>query len=108
MLTSKHRVRPIGKNLLVKPELPPKKTASGIHIPDNAKNKPLIGTVLAIGDGKTESKYVGEWPPDEIGVKKGSIVIFDRFAGVELMVDDLKEEEWPRLLHIDEVRGVVE
>lgn len=107
MLTSKHRVRPIGKNLLVAPELPPKKMGS-IIVPDNAKNKPLIGRVLAIGDGLSESKYVGNWPPDELGIKKGTIIVFDRFAGIELMVDDLKEEEWPRLLHIDEVKGVVD
>lgn len=107
MLTSKHRVRPVGKQLLVTPVQPTKKIGS-IIVPETAKNKPLLGKVRAIGDGLTESKYVGQWPPDEIGIKIGSIIVFDRFAGVELPVDDLQEIEYPRLIHIDEVRGVLE
>jgi chaperonin GroES len=108
MLTSKSKVRPIGKYLLVSP-VPAADTMRGrIIVPETAKTKPLLGVVMAIGDGKTESKYVGEWPPSEIGIEKGTTVVFGRFDGTELPVDDLEEKDWPRLLHVDEIKGVLE
>ncbi|OGR24405.1 MAG: hypothetical protein A2139_02925 [Desulfobacca sp. RBG_16_60_12] len=108
MLTSRDTVKPVGKQLLVRPLEAMKISKGGIVIPDTAKNKPLLGKVIAVGDGLSESKYVGKWPPTEIGIEVGTTVIFDRFAGVELPVDDLPEIEFPRLIHIDEVRGVLE
>lgn len=108
MLTSKSKVRPIGKYLLVAP-LRVSDTIRGIIIvPETAKSKPLLGKVVAIGDGKTESKYVGKWPPTEIGIVKGTTVVFGRYDGLELPVDDMEEKDWPRLLFIDEVKGVLE
>lgn len=105
-LTSKTRVRPMGQRLLVKP-IPDSEymgKAGIIVTPEKAETKSTVGVVLALGDGQQDSNFTGTWPP----LKKGDIVVYDRFAGVELCMDDEPEKLWPRILGIDEILAVVE
>lgn len=73
---SKTNVRPLGENVLVKPEKAEKKTSAGIYLPENAsEERPQQGKVIAVGDS------------DEITVKKGQSVIFARYGGSEVKID---------------------
>jgi chaperonin GroES len=65
-------IKPLADRVLVEPTAAETKTASGIYIPDSAKEKPLHGTIVAIGDS------------EDINVKVGDKVIYTRYAGTEL------------------------
>ncbi len=69
--------KPLGSRVLVSRNEEPTKTASGIIIPDNAKEKPLEGKVIAV------SKTVEE--RGEIAV--GDVVVFGKYAGTEIAID---------------------
>ena len=72
-------IQPIGDRLLVEPAQAETKTASGIIIPDSAKEKPLHGKVLAIGGGVTEAN-----------IKVGDMVMYGRYSGTELEFEGQK------------------
>ncbi len=77
--------KPLMDRVLVEPMEMEEKTESGIIIPDTAKDKPQQGTVVEVGD-------------DVELVKKGDVVVFEKYAGNELKIDDkkfiiLKEDE---------------
>ena len=74
-------IKPLADRVLLKPAAAEEKTVSGIIIPDNAKEKPLKGEVIATGDGTKDEKMV---------VKKGDEVLFGKYAGTELEVDGEK------------------
>jgi chaperonin GroES len=65
-------IKPLADRVLVEPTAAETKTASGIYIPDSAKEKPLQGTIVAIGDS------------EDINVKVGDKVIYTRYAGTEI------------------------
>lgn len=99
-------VLPLGARVMVKP-IPEDEyagTSKLIVRPDVAKNKPLIGRVIAIGEGhKWDSGYKGEWPPVEVG----DVVIYGRYAGYELAMEDEPEVLWPRVMGVEELLGKV-
>ncbi|MBE6218702.1 MAG: co-chaperone GroES [Alistipes sp.] len=68
-------VKPLSDRVLVKPNPAEEKTASGLFIPDTAKEKPLMGKVVAVGPGTAEIK---------MEVKVGDMVIYGKYAGTEL------------------------
>ncbi|MDD2243978.1 MAG: co-chaperone GroES [Dysgonamonadaceae bacterium] len=74
-------IRPLADRVLVKPVEAEEKTASGIIIPDSAKEKPLKGKVLAIGNGTKDEEMV---------VKEGDTVLYGKYAGTEIELDDVK------------------
>lgn len=74
-------IKPLADRVLVKPAAAEEKTASGIIIPDSAKEKPLKGEVLAIGTGTKDEEMV---------VKVGDIVLYGKYAGTELELDGEK------------------
>lgn len=82
--------QPLGKRVLVERVEETKTTATGIIIPDNAKEKPLSGEVKAIG---TEVE----------GVKVGDKVFFKKYGGTEINLD----EKSYLVLEIDDVLGVI-
>lgn len=105
-LTSKIVVRPFGQKLSILPIGTQTVTKGGIHIPDSAQNKPMmLARVLAIGDGHEDSSYSGKWPPP--GIKRGTLLIVGRFAGVEIPLTDRPETQWPRVINVAEILGVV-
>ena len=80
------KVQPLGNHVLVRPEPAQDKSKGGIIIPDNAKQKPLIGEVLEVGPGAMGSD--GKVVP--LTVKKGDKVLYTRYAGSE--IKDLGED----------------
>lgn len=65
--------------VLVKPQEAEEKTSSGIIIPDSAKEKPQQGSVVLVGAAKKD---------EEMEVKKGDVVLYGKYAGQELFIDD--------------------
>lgn len=85
--------KPLGQRVLVQRVEEDQKTASGIIIPDNAKEKPLTGSVKAV------SKEVSE----EGEVKEGDTVVFAKYSGTEIKLDG---EEY-LVMNIDDILGVL-
>ncbi len=86
-MVKKLNIKPLFDNVLIKPLEAEAKTASGIILPDSAKEKPQIGLVMAIGTGKIGPK--GEKHP--IVVKVGQKVMYKKWGGNEVKVG---HEEW--------------
>lgn len=74
-------IRPLHDRVLVKRSEAEGKTPSGIIIPDNAKEKPVEGTVIAVGAGKRAQS--GELVP--LDVKAGDRVLFSKYSGSEIV-----------------------
>jgi chaperonin GroES len=77
------QIRPLHDRLIVKRLEEEEKTKGGIIIPDTAKEKPIEGKVIAVGDGKV--KEDGSKIPME--VKAGDRILFAKFAGTEIKID---------------------
>ncbi|WMJ74258.1 co-chaperone GroES [Cytophagaceae bacterium ABcell3] len=71
-------LKPLADRVLVEPAAAEEKTASGIIIPDTAKEKPQKGSVVAVGEGKKD---------EPMTVKVGDTVLYGKYAGTELTVD---------------------
>ena len=93
-------VRPLEDRILVKPLDAETKTASGLFLPESAKEKPLRGKVLAAGQGKLQDD--GKIRP--LAVKEGDIVLFGKYAGTEIKMNG--EEQ--TILREDDILGIVE
>ena len=78
---SKVNIKPLADRVLVQPEAAEETTASGIIIPDTAKEKPQRGTVVAVGSGKKD---------EPITVKAGDTVLYGKYSGTEVTVDDVE------------------
>lgn len=76
-------IRPLHDRLIVKRFEEEEKTKGGIIIPDNAKEKPQQGEVIAVGSGKVLED--GKKAPLE--VKKGDRVLFGKYSGTEIKID---------------------
>ena len=74
-------IKPLADRVLVKPAPAEEKTISGIIIPDSAKEKPLKGEVLAVGNGTKDEDMV---------VAMGNTVLFGKYAGQELEWEGVK------------------
>ncbi len=74
-------VKPLADRVLIKPAPAEEKTIGGIIIPDSAKEKPLKGEVLAVGNGTKDEEMV---------LKVGDHVLYGRYAGTELELDGEK------------------
>ena len=92
------KIRPLGDRLVVKRSQEEEKSKGGIIIPDTAKEKPIEGTVKAVGSGKTLKN--GKVIP--LDVKEGDRVLFGMYSGTEVKVDG----EELVLLHEDDVLAV--
>ena len=92
--------KPLNDRILVDRVEEPTMTASGIVIPDTAKEKPLRGSVLAVGPGKVAED--GAVMPMAVSV--GDTVIFGKYAGTEIKIDGQDRT----ILREDDVLGVVE
>jgi len=69
--------KPLADRVLVEPAPAEQKTASGIIIPDTAKEKPLRGTVIAAGSGKKD---------EPMSVKVGDSILYGQYAGTEIKI----------------------
>ncbi len=80
------KLRPLSDRIVVKPIEREAKTASGIILPESAREKPQEGEVMAVGPGARNDK--GEHMPLDIQV--GDIVLYAKYAGTEVKLDDEK------------------
>jgi chaperonin GroES len=72
------KIKPLADRVLVEPTAAEEKTASGIYIPDTAKEKPQKGTVIAVGPGTKDVT---------MEVKVNDVVLYGKYAGTEINVD---------------------
>ena len=94
------KVRPLHDRLIVKRLEEEEKTKGGIIIPDTAKEKPVEGKVIAVGDGRI--KEDGTKIPLE--VKKGDRILFTKYAGTEVKIDG----EEHLIMKEDDVLAIIE
>ena len=94
------KFRPLHDRLLVKRVQAEEKTKGGIIIPDTAKEKPIEGEVVAVGNGKLLKS--GELVKPE--VKKGDRILFGKYGGTEIKLDG----EEHVIVREDEVLGIME
>ena len=93
-------IRPLHDRVIVKRKDPENKTASGIIIPDSAKEKPQEGEVVAVGNGR---------PKDDgtiaaLEVKKGDKILFGKYSGTEIKIDG---DEY-LMMKEDDILGIIE
>lgn len=96
----KNLIIPLSDNVLVKPFEAETKTAGGIILPDNAKEKPQIGTIMAVGEGKIGPK--GDRHP--MLVKVGQKVMYKKWGGNEIKMGN---EEWT-IISQEDILAIVE
>lgn len=78
------QIRPLGNRILLRRRAAKEKSVGGIIIPDNAKEKPIEGVVVALGPGK----HIADGSLVEIsGVSVGDTVLFGKYAGMEVSLD---------------------
>ncbi len=77
-------IQPLEDRVVIKPVEGEEKTASGIVLPDTAKEKPMKGEVVAVGEGKWDESGKNRVPVD---VKVGDIVIYGKYSGTEFKSD---------------------
>ena len=73
-------VKPLGDRVFVKVSAAEEKTAGGLYLPDNAKEKPQVGEVVALGDGKRNDDGSRQQMELEIGNK----VLYSKYAGTDI------------------------
>ena len=78
------KLHPLDDRIVVRPAASEETTASGLVIPDTAKEKPQQGEVLAVGPGR-RSETSGELVP--MDVKVGDTVVYSKYGGTEIAVD---------------------
>ena len=93
-------IRPLQDRVLVKRVKEEEKTKGGIIIPDSAKEKPIEGKVVAVGNGKVLES--GE--TRKLDVKKGDVILFGKYSGTEVKIDG----EEHLILREDDILGVIE
>jgi chaperonin GroES len=94
------KIRPLQDRIVVRRVQEEEKTKGGIIIPDSAKEKPIEGEVIAVGNGKVlEGGKV-----QALDVKKGDRILFGKYAGTEIKIDGVEH----LILREDDVLAVVE
>ena len=93
-------IRPLHDRVLVQRVKEEEKTKGGIIIPDTAKEKPLEGKVIAVGNGKVAE----DGSVRKLEVKPGDRILFGKYSGTEVKIDG----EEHLILREDDVLGVIE
>jgi chaperonin GroES len=94
------KIRPLQDRIIVKRLEGEEKTKGGIIIPDSAKEKPMEGKVIAVGNGKVLENGQRSKPE----VKEGDRVLFGKYAGTEVKI----EGEEHLILREDDILGIIE
>lgn len=76
-------IKPLADRVVIEPAAAEEKTASGIIIPDTAKEKPQRGQIVAVGEGKTADNGALVKPQ----VKVGDTVLYGKYAGTEIQIE---------------------
>ncbi|OQB71552.1 MAG: 10 kDa chaperonin [Bacteroidetes bacterium ADurb.Bin139] len=72
------KIKPLADRVVVQPQEAETKTASGLYIPDTAKEKPQRGKIVAVGSGKKD---------EPMELKEGDMVLYGKYAGTEINID---------------------
>lgn len=88
-------IKPLADRLLISPTPAEEVTAAGIIIPDSAKEKPLKGTVIAVGAGTKDEEMI---------VKNGDEVLFGKYAGTEVELQGTKY----LIMRQSDILGIIE
>ena len=96
---TKIKIQPLGDRLILKAVEAKEVKKSGIIIPDTAKEKPQEGEVMAVGKGKVNED--GKLIPME--VKTGDIVLYGKYSGTEIKIDDVEY----LIMREEDVLGIV-
>ena len=94
------KLRPLDDRIVIKQSEAEEKTAGGIILPDTAKEKPQIGTVVAVGPGK----ILDDGTRAQMSVKNKDEVIYAKYIGNEIEIDGEKFV----VLHEGDVLGIIE
>ena len=94
------KFRPLHDRVVVKRVEEDTKTKGGIIIPDTAKEKPIEGKVIAVGNGKVQED--GKVRP--LDVKAGDTVLFSKYAGTEIKIDGVEH----LIMREEDILGVIE
>ncbi len=94
------KLRPLDDRIVVQPQEAEEKTAGGIVLPDTAKEKPLMGKVIAVGAGKLLDN--GKRSP--VAVKKNDVVLFGKYGGNDVEVEGVEY----KILRESDILGVIE
>ena len=89
------KIKPLADRVVVQPQEAETKTASGLFIPDTAKEKPQRGKVVAVGSGKKD---------EPMELKEGDIVLYGKYAGTEIKIDGREYQ----IMREDDILGVLE
>jgi len=94
------KIRPLHDRIIVKRLDEEETTKGGIIIPDSAKEKPMEGEVIAVGNGKKtdDGKVI------KMDVKAGDKVLFSKYAGSEVKIDDVEH----LIMREDDILGIIE
>lgn len=93
-------VKPLEDRVLVRPTEAETKTASGIFLPESAKEKPMQGKIVALGPGKLLDNGERVKPT----VSKGDVVVFGKYAGTEIEIKKVTH----MILRESELLGLIE
>ena len=94
------KIKPLNDRVVIAPEEAIEKTAGGIFLPEAAKEKPLMGKVVAVGTGR----LLDNGKRAAMSVAKGDTVAFGQYGGTDVKIDG-KEL---KILHESEILGVIE
>ena len=94
------KLKPLDDRVIVKPEEAEEKTAGGIVLPDTAKEKSLMGKVIAVGPGKMQDNG----KRTEVAVKKNDTVLFGKYGGNDIKIDGVEY----KILSESDILGIVE
>ena len=94
------KIRPLQDRVLVKRVEEEQKTKGGIIIPDTAKEKPIEGEVMAVGNGKV----LEDGTVRKLDVKVGDRVLFGKYAGTEVKIENVEH----LILREEDILGVIE
>ena len=93
-------IRPLQDRVIIKRVKEEEKSKGGIIIPDTAKEKPIEGEIIAVGNGKVQEDGSVRKPD----VKAGDRILFGKYAGTEVKLDGVEH----LILREDDILGVIE
>ena len=94
------KLKPLEDRVVIEPAKAEEKPAGGIVLPEAAKEKPLMGKIIAVGSGK----LLDSGARAEMSVKKGDVVLFGKYGGSDVEVDGTEY----KIMRESEILGVVE
>jgi chaperonin GroES len=93
-------VKPLEDRVLVKPVEAETRTESGIYLPESSKERPVRGTVVAVGPGKR----LDNGKRGEMSIKKGDTIVYGKYAGSEIEIKGVDH----LILRENEILGVLD